>query len=233
MVGSTNLKQFLEAALRGAAKIVGCGSTNLILFNEKKQEIRVHLGITADALPIIAEIEKMLGAQFPRFSWPMKSAEGSLIARSWREAQFCETTSLKELVGAALPPFMLTAVVRLVGERSYACVPALSSTRNYGVLLFEKEGIQPFNRQQREVLLRYARRIGEILENDLMGQSQTLFDHLPDDEPDSLLFDAQGELRGHGPRGGVAIERVLREGDLLRTIGTNARAFLDGPRVTT
>ena len=230
MVGSTNLKQFLESALRGAAKIVGCNSTNLILFNEKKQEIRVHLGITADAFPVIAEIEKMLGAQFPRFSWPMKSAEGSLIARSWREALFCETTSLKELVGAALPPFILAATVRLVGERSYACVPALGSTRNYGVLLFEKEGLQPFNRQQREVLLRYARRIGEILENDLMGQSQTLFDHLPDDEPDSLLFDAQGELRGHGPRGGAALERVLREADLVRTIGTNARAFLDRPQ---
>ena len=229
MVGSTNLKQFLEAVLRGAAKIVGCGSTNLILFNEKKQEIRVHLGITADAFPVIAEIEKMLGAQFPGFSWPMSSAEGSLVSRSWREALFCETTSLKELVGAALPPFILAATARLIGERDFACVPALGSTRNYGVLLFEKEGLQPFNRQQREVLLRYARRIGEILENDLMGQSQTLFDHLPDDEPDSLLFDASGELRGHGPRGGAAIERVLREGELARTIGTNARAFLEGP----
>jgi PAS domain S-box-containing protein len=229
MVGSTNLKQFLEAVLRGAAKIVGCGSTNLILFNEKAQEIRVHLGITADAFPIIAEIEKLLGARFPGFSWPMKSAEGSLVTRSWREALYYETTSLKELVGAALPPVILVAVTRLVGEHRFACVPALSSTRNYGVLLFEKDGHQPFNRQQREVLLRYARRIGEILENDLMGQSQTLFDHLPDDEPDILLFDARGELRGHGPRGGAAMERILREGDLVRTIGTNARAFLEGP----
>ena len=228
MVGSTNLKQFLEAVLRGAAKIVGCGSTNLILFNEKTQEIRVHLGITADAFPVIAEIEKMLGAQFPRFSWPMSSAEGSMVARSWREALFCETTSLRELVGAALPPFILAAVARLIGERHFACVPALSSTRNYGVLLFEKEGTQPFNRQQREVLLRYARRIGEILENDLMGQSQTLFDKLPNDQLDSLLFDARGELRGHGSRGGAAIERVLREGNLMRTIGTNVRAFLEG-----
>ena len=228
MVGSTNLKQFLEAVLRGAAKIVGCGSTNLILFNEKTQEIRVHLGITAAAFPIIDEIEKMLGARFPGFSWPMKSAEGSLVTRSWREALYCETISLKELVGAALSPLVLAAVTRLVGEHRFACVPALSSTRNYGVLLFEKDGHQPFNRQQREVLLRYARRIGEILENDLMGQSQTLFDHLPDDEPDNLLFDARGELRGHGPRGGVAIERVLREGDLLRTIGGTVRSFLAG-----
>jgi len=228
-VESTDLKQFLEAVLRGAAKIFGCGSTNLILFNEKKQEIRVHLGNTADVFPVIKEVEKMLGAPLRGFSWPMKSADGSLVARSWHEARFCETTSLKELIGAALPRFTLTGLSALIGERRFACVPALSSTRNYGVLLFEKAGTQPFNRQQREVLLRYARRIGEILENDLMGQSQTLFDHLPDDEPDNLLFDTRGELRGHGPRGGAALERVLREPDLVRTIGTNARAFLDGP----
>jgi PAS domain S-box-containing protein len=223
-----NLKQFLEAVLRGAAKIVGCGSTNLILFNEKTQEIRVHLGITADALPVIAEIEKILGARFPHFSWPMKSAEGSLVTRSWRETLFCETTSLRELVGTALSPLLVAAVTNLAGEHRYACVPALSSTRNYGVLLFEKDGHQPFNRQQREVLLRYARRIGEILENDIMGQGQTLFDHLPDDEPDSLLFNARGELSGHSPRGGAAIERVLHDSDLLYTLGTNARAFLEG-----
>ena len=30
---SPKLKQFLEAVLRGAAKIFGCGSTNLILYN--------------------------------------------------------------------------------------------------------------------------------------------------------------------------------------------------------
>ena len=230
MMERTNLAQFLEAVLRGAAKIVGCGSTNLILFNAKTRRIRVHLGITADAFPVIAQIEKMLGAQFQDFSWPMQSAEGSLAIRCWREALFCETASLQELVGAALPPLVLLAVERLIGERSYACVPALSSTRNYGVLLFEKEGHQPFNRQQREVLMRYARRIGEILENDLMGQSQTLFDQLPDDEPDSLLFDESGELRGHGPRGGAAVERVLCDGDLVRAIGTNVRAFLAAPR---
>ena len=57
-VESPNLKQFLEAVLRGAAKIFGCGSTNLILYNEKTQKIRVHLGITADVFPVIDEIEK-------------------------------------------------------------------------------------------------------------------------------------------------------------------------------
>ncbi len=225
-VESANLSQLLQAVLRGAAKIVGCSSTHLILFDEKAQKIRIHLGATADALPLIAQIEKLLGAQFQDFFWPMRSAKGSLASHCWRETVYCETRSLKELVGAALPPLICLAIERLIGERSFACVPALGSTRNYGVLLFEKEGPQPFNRQQREVLMRYARRIGEILENDLMGQSQSLFDQLPDDKPDSLIYDENGELRGHSPRGNATIERVLRADGLRRAIAASARAFL-------
>ncbi len=230
MVGSADLAQFLESVLRGAAKIVGCDSTNLILFDERAAQVRVHLGITAGALPVIAEIEKALGSPFRRFAWPMARAEGSLVARSWREALFCETASFAELVGTALPPAVLSLLAALVGERRFACVPALSATRTYGVLLFEKQGTQAFSRQQREVLLRYARRIGEIVENDLLGQRQALFEQIPDCEVDSLLFDARGDLRGHGPRGGSAIERVLRDPTLLRTIGGHARGYLDGTR---
>lgn len=227
MGGSANLGQFLEAALRGAAKIVGCDSANLILFDDKAHQVRVHLGITAGARPIIKRIEQALGTSFRDFAWPMASAEGSLVARSWREALFCETSSLAELVGTALPPPALVALAQMVGERRFACVPAIGSNRNYGVLLFEKDGNQPFNRQQREVLLRYARRIGEIVENDLIGQRQILFDQILDSKPDALLFDARGELRGHGVCGGPAIERVLRDPSLLRLIGGHARAFLE------
>lgn len=223
---STNLAQLLQAILRGAAKIVGCGSTHLVLFNEKSRRVRVHLGTMADAVPLISNIERLLGAQFDDCSWPMESAQGSLADRCWREAVLCETNSLKELVGAALPPLVLAAVEQLIGDRRFACVPALSSTRNYGVLLFEKEGADTFNRQQREVLIRYAQRIGEILENDLMGQGQSLFDQLPNDRQDSLWLDDTGVLRGHGPRGGAAIERVLRSPEILHTIAAHARAFL-------
>ena len=177
---ATDLAQNLQAVLHGAAKIVGCSSTHLVLFDEKAKRIRVHLGATADAVPLIARIEGMLGARLQGFSWPIASAERSMVSRCWRERVFCATRSLKELVGRALSPSTCSAVERLIGQRSYACVPALGGTRSYGVLLFEKEGCQPFNRQQREVLVRYARRVGEILENDLMGQSQSLLAQLPD-----------------------------------------------------
>jgi len=225
-VESADLAKMLQAVLRGAAKIVGCGSTHLILFDEKAQKIRIHLGATPDALPVIGQIEKMLGSELKKLFWPMRSADGSLAGRCWREAVFCETSSLKELVGNVLPAAVCSSIQYLIGERSFACVPALSSTRNYGVLLFEKEGCQPFNRQQREVLVRYARRIGEILENDLMGQSRSLFDQIPDDKPDSLLLGPGGELLGHGPAGSPTVERVLKTEDLMRAIGENARAFL-------
>lgn len=231
MGASTNLAQFLEAALRGAAKIVGCESSNLFLYYEKAREIRVHLGIAAHALPVIAEIEKLLGSRFSTFAWSMQSAEDSLATRCWREAVYCETTSLKELAGGALPPLVLGAVERLIGQRQYACVPALSATRSYGVLLFEKRAIQPFNRQQREVLVRYGRRIGEILENDLLGQSQTLFDHLPDEQPETLLVDASGQVRGHSRRGGTILDRVLRDGELKQSLVGSARAFLEDSRI--
>jgi PAS domain S-box-containing protein len=223
---STSLAHFLEAALRGAAKIVGCESSNLFLYNEKTREIRVHLGIAAHALPVLAEIEKLMGTRFSNLSCSMERAEDSLVSRCWREAVYCETTSLKELIGGAIPSLVRIAIEPLVGLRQFACVPALSATRSYGVLLFEKRGTHPFNRQQREVLVRYARRIGEILENDLLGQSQTLFDSLSDGQPDSLLIDAQGQVRGHGRDGGALVDRVLRDGDLRRKIIDRARAFL-------
>lgn len=223
---STNLAQFLEAALRGAAKIVGCDSSNLFLYDDKAREIRIHLGITAHAAPAVAEIEKLVGMRFGTFAWPMDCAEGSLATRCWRDAIFGETSALGELVGKALPPLILPLVERLIGPRQFACAPALSATRNYGVLLFEKRGSQPFNRQQREVLVRYARRIGEILENDLLGQSQNLLAHLPREQPDSLVFDASGRVRGHGPNGSPVVQRVLRDDELRHGLAAHARAFL-------
>jgi PAS domain S-box-containing protein len=97
---------------------------------------------------------------------------------------------------------------RLIGEHRFICVPALSGARNYGTLVIEKDGAHPFNRQQREVILRYARRIGEILENDLMGQGQQLFADLNAGGPDYYLFDDAGKLLGAGATSPTSTEIV-------------------------
>jgi PAS domain S-box-containing protein len=173
VAAAANLEEALRAILRGAAKIVGCGTTNLILVNEKTGEIRVRLGTSA-VDPIVAAIETLLGGPFDGLVFPTTRAKNSLILRAFRERCILETGSLAELVGSAFPAAIVPALALLVGERRLLCVPALGPTRAYGVLIFERDGHEPFSRQQRELLLRYARRIGEILENDLVGQGQSL-----------------------------------------------------------
>jgi len=178
-VKTTDLEEFLVAVLRGATKILGCGSTILILISEKTQEIRIRLGTMAGSAAMVAQLEHVLGNSFKGISVPLRSAQDSLAYHAWRDHSIRETSSLTELVGGAWPRPLIEQMARLIGEHRFIVVPALSSTRNYGVLLFQREGRHPFSRQQRELLLRYARRIGEILESGGMGQGHELVAHLP------------------------------------------------------
>jgi PAS domain S-box-containing protein len=187
-----NLEDFLGAILRGAAKILGCNSTNLILINENTQEVAIHVGTTAEAFPHVADVEAVLGASFSdSIQLPFRKAEDSLAYQSWRDRKIHETSSFAQLAGSALDPEMAAAVAGLVGERRFICVPAARGPRNYGVLVFDKNGKHPFSRQQREVLLRYARSICEIIESSLMGQGQTVLAQWKSDRPHPSL---DGEL---------------------------------------
>jgi len=202
---ASSLEQYLSGVLRGAAKILGCGSTILILINEKSKQISVRLGTMAVSYPLLAEVEQVIGGSLGALSFSVKSASDSLVYRAWRERTVHETSSLSELVGGALPRLVTEQMWRLIGEHRFICVPALSATRSYGVLVFQKEGKHPFNPQQREVVLRYARRIGEILENDLRVQGQQLFAQLPAPGPEHYLFDPRGVLLAE-PAGALAAE---------------------------
>jgi PAS domain S-box-containing protein len=167
------LEEYLRAVLCGAAKIVGCGSSNLVLINEKTGSIRLRLGTRGDD-PTVAEVEAALGGSFQGFAIPVEDARDSLVYRCFRDRCLLETSSLAELVGSAFPAPVVAQLARVVGPRRLVLVPAAGRKRAYGVLLFERPGVEPYSRQQRELLMRYARRIGEILENDAVGQGQAL-----------------------------------------------------------
>ncbi|MFH1131333.1 MAG: ATP-binding protein [Pseudomonadota bacterium] len=173
------LDDFLGALLRGAAIVLGCNSTNLILINEKTQQIRVRIGTKAQSYPVLAEIEKILGESFEAVSFSIASAQDSMICQAWRDNAIRETSSLAELTGTVFPKNAIQEMQHLIGPHRFICVPAVSENKNYGVLLFEKPGEHPFSLQQRAVLLRYARRIGDILANNIVGQGQDLFSEPP------------------------------------------------------
>jgi len=220
--GRSNLEEFLGSILRGAAKILGCTSTNLILINERSQEMRVQLGAMAVSYPILEEIEQVLGNSFNGISVPIERAQDSLIYQAWRDHAIRETSSVVELVGSAFPSDPVRLVAQMIGELRFICVPALSGTRNYGVLLFTKEGKHPFSRQQREVLLRYARRIGEIVES----QGQTLVAQLSPLGPEYLLLDADGEVIGDTDDEGSGLRR-LAVGSTMEALQREVRGLAD------
>ena len=171
---STSLEEFLKTVLRGAAKILGCSSSNLILINDRTGEIFIQLGAMASSFPVLEQLEQLMGESFGGISFSTDQAADSLIVRSWKEQAILQTPDLDVLVGSALPGAALEQMRQLIGEHHFTCVPALSASRSYGVVLFEKEGVRPFSRQQCEVALCCARHIGDALQNDLVTQGQDL-----------------------------------------------------------
>jgi PAS domain S-box-containing protein len=221
-----DLEDVLDAILRGSAKILGCDSTHLILFNEKTNEIRIRVGAKATSYPVLDQLESLLGQRFDVITLSLDSAHGSLVYASWRDGAIRETSSLSELVANTFPPEVTEQLAAVIGEHRFICVPALSGTRNYGVLLFEKQGRHHFSRQQRAVLLRYARRIGEIVENNLVAQGQTLFAQPTYHGPTYLLFDPSGAVRGTSPdRDGHGLTLFGDEATLER-VRARVRAFV-------
>ena len=160
-------EEVIEAILRGATKILGCGSASLIVVNERARQIRVSIGVVSDKLADLLRIRKEAGVDFARFDYALDDVRDSLVYAAWRDDRVLETGELAALAGSAFPPAVLRRVTEIIGEHRFIVVPARSRDRIYGVIIFEQGGTRPFSAQQREVLSLYAGRIGEIVDNRL------------------------------------------------------------------
>jgi hypothetical protein len=98
-----SLDEFLGNVLRGVNKIVGCNSTNLVVINERTQEVRVRVGVSAEQYAALGEVERAMGETLRGLSVPLLRAADSLVYRSFREGAVLETGSLAEMVGSAFP----------------------------------------------------------------------------------------------------------------------------------
>ncbi len=155
----------LTSILRGAAKLLGCTSANMVLMDEKAQTATVVVATMAAIRNQIGEVENLVGA-VQNVAFPLKAVSTSALAyRSWKERTAMETPSLAEIIGPELMPDEgVEAAMDLLGDHRFFLVPVISGSLSFGVLIFEKPGINPFSPQQRELLIRYAQRVGEILD---------------------------------------------------------------------
>lgn len=196
----SRIGDILSSILRGAAKILGCTSAHLIVFNEKSRDVRIHIGINEQKSALLFEIEQVVGSAFQEMTLNIEDVQDSLVFQSWKEKAIKEASSLSELLGTLFPEEIAQQVTSMVVNHRFICVPTFSGPRLYGVLVFEKENPQPFSPQQRELMLRYARRLGEILENDLRDMGITLTTqgtqvYSPGDNI-TLLIDEKGKIVG-------------------------------------
>ena len=209
---TTHIDGVLESILRGAAISLGCSSANLIVFSEKEGEVRVRVGTIGERLPMVGRVEGLIGSSLSGVAFPISDVGDSLVYASWRERTVTETSSLGELVGSFVPAVIAEQIASLIGEHRFICVPVLSGGRDCGVIIFEKEGAHPFSRQQRELFLRYAQRIGEIIDNDVRGRAITMAEECT--------------VCAFNPRRGRSVEDQL----LHLAFGQTAPALLVDPR---
>lgn len=154
--------EVLKAILRGAAKLLGCTSASLVQVDEEARLLRLRVGTMATSYPALAEVESLMGSTQ---SWevPFENAKDSLVFAAWRDREVRETSRIAELARGAFPQDVLEAVDSIIGEHRFIFVPVLGGRRVRGVIVFEKPGLRPFSLQQRELLVQYAQRLGEIL----------------------------------------------------------------------
>jgi PAS domain S-box-containing protein len=213
-----SIEGFVGAILRGAAKILGCNSANLIVFDTRTGEVRVRIGtLAAGNAQILARVESLFGSALHRTVFAMRSMEDSLVHAAWRDRAVYETSSFTEMVGSAFPRILSEKVACLIEGLRYICVPVVRPSGTLGVMIFTKEGAQPFGTQQRELLLRYAQRVGEIIENEARsrGSELTLEPPVTSWSPAQahLLFTEDGEILGRSsslPIAGSGVDDLAR-----------------------
>lgn len=213
--------EVLEAVLRGAAKVLGCSSASLIFLDQEAQVLRVRVGITAVSNPSLAEVESLLGS-IREISRPMESVRNSLLYVAWRDRAAVECSSLTEMAGGAFPASVLRMVDRLLGDHRFVAVPVIAGENPVGLVLFEKTGKRPFSPQQREVMVRYAQRLGEILRR---GQDPEAAS--PGHRQEVLLLvGPQGRILG-GNRMALSLDKSQRRA-LARQVGERLQRPGDG-----
>ena len=199
--GTVNIDEMLESILRGAALLLGCNSANFLMYNEARQEVVIRVGIIAEQQQIISDIEELFKSSLMGKAFSIKDIRGSGTIDAITTRSVWETSSLQALVGNVFPADAVKMVADMIGDHRFIHVPVLSGPKMYGYIIFEKAGLTPFSAQQREIMLRYAQRIADLLDNDIKTLGGALTPMDTEFSRRHLLIDKGGEILGRGLSG--------------------------------
>jgi PAS domain S-box-containing protein len=154
--------------LHAAARVLGCGSVQMMLADHDRQALVFTTSIQNRELDRVREVESVLGFQLEGAALPF-AIEGSLLVRALRHERLIVTNDIAELAGGLVPESSLAQIRSAIGPRTFAAVPFAARSGILGLLLFEKPGRTGFSAEDRDLLVAYADRVGVDLESQALS----------------------------------------------------------------
>jgi PAS domain S-box-containing protein len=194
--------------LLAAARVLGCGSAQLLIADEERQQLIITTGITNRDLPRLFAVENEMGFALEGARLPL-AAQRSCLVRAYLEERLFVVHDVADLAGGFLPDDTLASVRRTIGPRSFAALPVIGRTGALGVLLFEKRDESGFTPEDRDLLVAYADRVGADLEAQTLSEDVMRLEHIePSGPPQLYACDAQLQVVT-GDQAGRALWAVL------------------------
>lgn len=158
-----------QMILHAAARVLGCGSVQMMLADHERQALVFTTSIQNRELDRVREVESVLGFQLEGAAMPF-AIESSLLVRALRHERLIVTNDIAELAGGLVPEGSLEQIRSAIGPRTFAAVPFAARSGILGVLLFEKPGRTGFSAEDRDLLVAYADRVGVDLESQALSE---------------------------------------------------------------
>jgi len=154
--------------LHAAARVLGCGSVQMMVADHERQALVFTTSIQNRELQRVREVESVLGFELDGAAMPF-SVESSLLVRALRHERLIVTNDIAELAGGLVDDASLDQIRSAIGPRTFAAVPFAARSGILGVLLFEKPGRTGFSAEDRDLLVAYADRVGVDLESQALS----------------------------------------------------------------
>jgi len=155
--------------LHAAARVLGCGSVQMMLADHERQALVFTTSIQNRELARMRAVENVLGFQLEGAAMPF-AIESSLLVRALRHERLIVTNDIAELAGGLVDDQSLAQIRSAIGPRTFAAVPFAARSGILGVLLFEKPGRIGFSAEDRDLLVAYADRVGVDLESQALSE---------------------------------------------------------------
>ncbi|MCU1282043.1 MAG: Sensor protein ZraS, partial [bacterium] len=155
--------------LHAAARVLGCGSVQMMLADHDREALVFTTSIQNRELERVREVESVLGFQLEGAALPF-AVEESMLVRALRHERLIVSNDIAELAGGLVDDQSLEQIRSAIGPRTFAAVPFAARSGILGVLLFEKPGRTGFSAEDRDLLVAYADRVGVDLESQALSE---------------------------------------------------------------